>query len=132
MIKVDIVSYVHLHGLPRSLASAIALLLCFRRRPRRLLAVATHPSYPLDNNLPTHIQDLFEEWGQPIPIVVEYLEDEVELRAIVTNVNMHPKTIDFDMQDTEFDFDIDVEFCNEVTYRHKRLYGITTNYFVLE
>ena len=89
-----------------------------------------HPSYLLDDNLPTHIQDLFEEWGQPIPIAIEYLEDEVELRAIVTNVNMHPKTIDFDMQDTEFDCDIDVEFCNEVTYRHKRLYGITTIYFV--
>ena len=44
-----------------------------------------------------YIQDLFEEWGQPIPIVVEYLEDEVELRAIVTNVNMHPKAIDFSM-----------------------------------
>ena len=86
----------------------------------------------LANDLPNHIQNLFEEWGQPIPIGVEYLEDEVELRAIVTNVNMHPKTIDFDMQDTEFDCDIDVEFCNEVTYRHKRLYGITTNYFVLE
>ena len=91
-----------------------------------------HPSYLLDDNLPTHIQDLFEEWGQPIPIGVEYLEDEVELRAIVTNVTMHPKTIDFSMDDIEFDCDIDIEFYESVAYRNQKLYGITTNYFVLE
>jgi len=91
-----------------------------------------HPSYLLDDNLPTHIQDLFEEWGQPIPIAIEYLEDEVELRATISNVNMHLKSIDFDMEDTAFDCDIDVEFHNRVTYRQKRLYGITTNYFVVE
>ena len=93
-----------------------------------------HPSYLLDDNLPTHIQDLFEEWGQPIPIGVEYLEDEVELRAIVTNVTMHPKTIDFSMDDTEFDSicDIDIEFYESVAYRNQKLYGITSNYFVLE
>ena len=77
-----------------------------------------------------HIHNLFEEWGQPIPIGVEYLEDELELRVVVINVNMHLKAIDFDMEDTAFDCDIDVEFCSNVAYRNTKLYGITTNYFV--
>ena len=46
------------------------------------------------------------------------------------NVNMHPTAIDFDMEDTTFDCDIDVEFCSNVAYRNTKLYGITTNYFV--
>ena len=90
------------------------------------------PSYLLANDLPNHIQNLFEEWGQPIPIGVEYLEDEVELCAIVTNVNMHSKAIDFNMQDTKFDCDIDVEFYSDDAYMNKKLYGITTYYFVLQ
>ena len=89
-----------------------------------------HPSYLLVDDLPNHIHNLFEEWGQPIPIGVEYLEDELELRVVVINVNMHLKAIDFDMEDTAFDCDIDVEFCSNVAYRNTKLYGITTNYFV--
>ena len=87
-------------------------------------------SYLLVDDLPNHIHNLFEEWGQPIPIGVEYLEDELELRVVVINVNMHLKAIDFDMEDTAFDCDIDVEFCSNVAYRNTKLYGITTNYFV--
>ena len=51
-------------------------------------------------------------------------KDEVELRAIVTNVTMHPKTIDFSMEDTEFDCDIDIEFYESVAYRNIKLYGV--------
>ena len=47
------------------------------------------------------------------------MEDETELTATITNINMHPKSIDFDMQDTAFDCDIDIEFYNNVTYRDK-------------
>ena len=45
---------------------------------------------------------------------------------------MHPKSIDFDMEDTAFDCDIDVEFDASVMYRKQRLYVITTNDFVLQ
>ena len=31
----------------------------------------------------THIQDLFEEWDEPIPISIDYLEDEIELKATI-------------------------------------------------
>ena len=71
------------------------------------------------------LRSLFDEWGQPIPIGIEYLEDEAELRVVVTSVNMHLKNLDFDMQDTAFDCDIDVEFDASVMYRKQRLYGIT-------
>ena len=91
-----------------------------------------YPSHLLANDLPHHIRNLFDEWGQPILIGIEYLEDEAELRVVVTSVNMHPKNLDFDMQDTAFDCDIDVEFDASVMYRKQRLYGITTNYFVLQ
>ena len=50
----------------------------------------------------------------------------------VTSVNMHLKNLDFDMQDTAFDCDIDVEFDASVMYRKHRLHGIATNYFVLQ
>ena len=43
------------------------------------------------------------------------MEDEIELKATVININMHPKAIDIDMDDSEFDYDI---------------YGMTANYFV--
>jgi hypothetical protein len=36
------------------------------------------------------------------------------------------------MDDIEFDCDIDIEFYESVAYRNQKLYGITTNYFVLE
>ena len=89
-----------------------------------------HPSNLLDDYLPTHIQDLFEEWDEPIPISIDYLEDEIELKATIININMHPKAIDFDMDDSEFDYDIDVEFLTSTSYRKTKIYGMTANYFV--
>ena len=76
------------------------------------------------------IQDLFEEWDEPIPISIDYLEDEIELKATIININMHPKAIDFDMDDSEFDYDIDVEFLTSTSYRRTKIYGMTANYFV--
>ena len=90
-----------------------------------------HTSYLLDDSLPTNIQDLFEEWDKPIPISIDYLEDEIELNATIININMHPKkAIDFDMNDSEFDYDIDVEFLKSTSYRKTKIYGMTANYFV--
>ena len=89
-----------------------------------------HTSYLLDDYLPTNIQDLFEEWDQPIPISIDYLEDEIELKATIININMHPKAIDFDMNDSEFDYDIDVEFLTSTSYRKTKIYEMTANYFV--
>ena len=43
---------------------------------------------------------------------------------------MHPKAIDFDMDDSEFDYDIDVEFLTSTSYRKTKIYGMTANYFV--
>ena len=73
---------------------------------------------------------LFEEWDEPIPISIDYLEDEIELKATIININMHPKAIDFDMDDSEFDYDIDVEFLTSTSYRKTKIYGMTANYFV--
>ena len=92
--------------------------------------LAVNPSNLLDDYLPTHIQDLFEEWDEPIPISIDYLEDEIELKATITNINMHPKAIDFHMDDSEFDYDIDVEFLTSTSYRKIKIYGMTANYFV--
>ena len=72
------------------------------------------------------------EWGQPIPIGIEYLKDEADLRVVITSVNMHPKNIDFGMQDTAFDCVIDVELDASITYTKQRVYVIITNDFVLQ
>ena len=51
---------------------------------------------------------------------------------VITSVNMHPKNIDFGMQDTAFDCVIDVELGASITYTKQRVYVITTNDFVLQ
>ena len=40
---------------------------------------------------------------------IDYLEDEIELKTTIIHINMHPKAIDFNMQDIEFDYDIDID-----------------------
>ena len=76
-------------------------------------------------NIPQRIHDLFDEWGQPIPVAIEFLEVELDLKARIIMVSMEPKAIDFDEDDDSFDYVIDIEFVREVSYRRRRVYGIT-------
>ena len=94
----------------------------FRRFPSSMLGF---------ENIPQRIHDLFDEWGQPIPIAIEFLEDELDLKARIIRVTMEPKAIDFDENDDGFDYVIDIEFVREVSYRRRRLYGVPPNYFVV-
>ena len=82
-------------------------------------------------NIPQRIHDLFDEWGQPIPIAIEFLEDELDLKARIIRVTMEPKAIDFDENDDGFDYVIDIEFVREVSYRRRRMYGVPPNYFLV-
>ena len=48
-----------------------------------MLRIIYQPTNLLDNCLPMNIRDLFEECDQPIPISIDYPEDEIELKATI-------------------------------------------------
>ena len=81
--------------------------------------------------IPTHIYDLFDTWGQPTPIAIQFLENELELKATIIGISMEPKALDFEVNDVSFDYVIDIKFVREVSYRRRRVYGMPPNYFVV-
>ena len=44
-------------------------------------------------DIPQLIHDLSDEWEQPIPIAIDFLEDELDLKATIIRVTMEPKAI---------------------------------------
>ena len=81
--------------------------------------------------IPNEILELLDDWGQSIPINIEVLLGEVDLRGVVVGRTMEPLQLDYEGND-DYDYVVDIEFNTNVRWRKAKAWGVPPNYFVLE
>ena len=81
--------------------------------------------------IPNEILELFDDWGQSIPINVEVLMGEVDLLGVVVSRTMEPLQLEYEGND-EYDYVVDIQFDTNVRWRKAKAWGVPPNYFVLE
>ena len=66
--------------------------------------------------IPNEILELFDDWGQSIPINVEVLMGEVDLLGVVVSRTMEPLQLEYEGND-EYDYVVDIQFDTNVRWR---------------
>ena len=91
-----------------------------------------YPLYlmPLEE-IPNGILELFDDWGQSVPINIEALLGEVDLWGVVVGTTMEPKQLEYEGTN-HYDYVVDIQFKKNTYWRKEKAWGIPPNYFVLE
>ena len=81
--------------------------------------------------IPREILECFDDWGRSIPINIEVLLGEVDLRGVVVGRTMEPLQLEYE-GNYNYDYVVDMEFKTNVYWRKAKAWGVPPNYFVLE
>ena len=81
--------------------------------------------------IPSEIENLFDDWGQSIPISIEVICDVADLAGTVIDVSMEPLQLEYEGVD-EYTYTITIKFDQEASWRVAAASGMVPHYFVVE